>query len=185
MRISNKSLLQVSEINKKLSLNGISKYSNEISIYTPNEIFKCSSPQFSKDMNHSYWDIGYIDIRKMIFLEIGIMKNQPSPRLSDFLNWINFLQTVIDDEVYSRLFETFGFSESILLNNDRLLHEPEFFKSIRRFLLSKEFFREDKNNDFSDFLMVLCDLFKNSRNLVSFVIFKKKILSNLKNFKIN
>lgn len=90
--------------------------------------------------------------------------------------------------------------------NDRLLYEPQYFKSLKQFINNakaveseKQKAEKDGNHSLSqsktfgcstiddeftaDFLMFLCDMFKNSKGLISLSILKKKIASNLKNFK--
>lgn len=67
------------------------------------------------------------------------------------------------------------FNKGILSFNDRTLYEPPFLKCLRNFL--------GENENSVDFLIYFCDLMKLNNGMVSFSLLKRKILSNLKNFK--
>jgi len=68
-----------------------------------------------------------------------------------------------------------GFNKGILTLSDRTLYEPTFIKPLRAFL---------GENEYSvDFIIYLCDLMKINNGLISFALLKRKISSNLKNFK--
>ncbi len=163
----------------------------------PNQQFHLNAPQYSRDSSCLFWDVGFLDIKNMLFLEIGVLNNYKVNRLLFFTQWIQFIQSLINNKAYDSLFELFGFKDSILHYNDRLLHEPQFFKYIKAFLQttkSKDLevsgnsnnrtsmisFEEDYTGEF---MVYICDAFKTSRNMVSLSILKHKISSNLKNFK--
>jgi hypothetical protein len=185
------------EINKKTTINGLTKYSHEVSIYTPNEAFHFIPPQFVRDNQASYWDVGFLDAKNMLFLETGVLNTSKFSRILFFSQWIQFLQLLIENKSYNKLFETFGFNESILIHNDRVLYEPEFFKHLKNFISSiksKDYEASGNSNNktsmlsfeeefTADFIMYLCDSFKDSKNMISLSLLKQKILSNIKNFK--
>jgi hypothetical protein len=89
-----------------------------------------------------------------------------------FVDWINFLQIIVEKNLYLKLFENFNFNKGVLAGNDRLLYEPAFVRSVKAF---------DENMSVQ-FLIYLGDIMKNSSAMVSFGIFKKKIVTNLKNY---
>ena len=68
-----------------------------------------------------------------------------------------------------------GFNKGILSINDRTLYEPMFLKQLRTFF--------GENEQSVDFIIYLCDLMKTNCGLISFSLLKRKITSNLKNFK--
>ena len=66
-----------------------------------------------------------------------------------------------------------GFDKGVYQLNDRLLHELVFFRKFK--VCVSENFPED-------FVYYLIDLIRNNNRMVSYMILKKKITSNLKNF---
>ena len=63
----------------------------------------------------------------------------------------------------------------MLTFNDRTLYEAAFIKPLRSFL--------GENEHSVDFIIYLCDLMKINNGLISFTLLKRKVTSNLKNFK--
>ena len=96
--IKNRELLKYFEIYYKLFFNGLQRYSCEINIYTPENKFYVTPPQFSRDSCYNYWDIGYIDLKNMLFYEMSLLLSNPVPRLLFFEDWINFLQFISDNK---------------------------------------------------------------------------------------
>jgi len=174
-KIQNRELLKYFEIYYKLFFNGLQRYSCEINIYTPENKFYVTPPQFSRDSCYNYWDIGYIDLKNMLFYEMSLLLSNPVPRLLFFEDWINFLQFISDNKLLSKLFEAFMFNKGILISNDRLLYEAAFIKAFKLVVDNNEFGR--------DFILYLADIAKNNYKMVSYTMFKKIISSNLKNFK--
>jgi hypothetical protein len=168
-------LLKFYEIYYKRYFNGLQRFSCELNIYTPENKFYVSPPQYSRDSFYTFWDIGYIDIKNMLFYEMSLLLSQPVPRLLFFEEWINFLQFVSDSRLLSKLFECFMFNKGMLIANDRLLYEAAFIKAFKLVVDNAEFTR--------DFILYLSDIIKNNFKLVSYTNFKKIISSNLKNFK--
>ena len=79
----------------------------------------------------------------------------------------------------------------MLVYNDRVIHEPQFFKCLKNLIFNSSNFSNNSNDEnknaeddsWVDFLIYTCDLFKNTKGLISLSILKRKIASNLKNFK--
>lgn len=176
LKIKSKKLKKYFKIDENTIMNGLQRNSCECSVYTPNNIFYIKSPTFSKDKNYEYWDIGFLDIRNNLFYELGNLLELTCERIQHFYDWINFLQIIIDHKIYTKLFEIFEFDKGQFLNNDRFIHEPTFIASLRNIT---------KNEFNSEFIIFLCDIAKIQNKLISFVVLKKKISSNLKNFRDN
>jgi hypothetical protein len=174
LKIKNKDLLEYYEIYHKNMFNGLQRYCCEMNIFTPVNKFYVSPPKFSRDPSFSYWDIGFIDMKNMYFYEMSLLLNKSVPRNLFFLDWINFLQFILDSKLTSKLFEVFYFNKGILIANDRLLYEAAFIRSFK--MVTTELFDRD-------FILYLSDISKNNYKMVSYTKFKKLITSNLKNFK--
>ncbi len=176
LKIKSRKLMKSFKLDENTSMNGLQLYSCESCIYTPNNVFYIQSPTFSSEKDYEYWDIGFLDIKNGLFYEVGILLNENMERIKHFYDWITFLQTIIDNKVFSKLFEFFEFDKGQFLNNDRFLHEPSFLQPLRKLT----------NNSFTaEFMIFLCDMMKSQNKMVSFTILKKKVCSNLKNFKEN
>ena len=159
---------------KGFSMNGLERYGCLTMIYTPNNIFYIPAPNFCKD-GYSIWNLGWLDVKNQLFYETNTLSSELIDRLSFFSQWIDFLQKILDEKLYSKLFQFFGFGKGLLINNDRFIYEDIFIKS-----LTDMKFNEEDNNDIFYFIS---QLMKGQNKLISFSLFKKKITSNLKNFK--
>jgi hypothetical protein len=123
---------------------------------------------------------------------MGLLVKNLMPKNAFFSEWLHFLQIIIDKKIYTNLFEILQFNKGVLCHNDRLVYEAAFIRAVKQ-IYAEEIKAieamgvEDNqiiNKFFSvDFLIYLCDLMKNHLKMVSFSLFKKKISSNLKNFK--
>ncbi len=192
-QIKNKNLLKNYESNMKALINGLQKYSCEVTLFTPNgSVFFIGSPQFSRDEEYNFWDVGLLDIRSCLFYEMGLLVKNIMPKNSFFGEWLHFLQIIIDKKIYTNLFEFLQFNKGILSHNDRLVYEAAFIRAVKQIYSDEiktiEAMGEHNNQNFNkffsvDFLIYLCDLMKNPLKMVSYSLFKKKISSNLKNFK--
>ena len=80
----------------------------------------------------------------------------------------------MDKKIYVNIFKDFDFDKGILMNNDRFIYSASFKKRLEEL----EFSRNK-----SGILNLLCEMMKHSNKLISYSILKKKITSNLKNFK--
>jgi len=137
--------------------------------------FFLQPPQFSRD-KFEYWDVGFLDFKNNLFFELGQLLTAPFENEIFFFNeWMSFIDLLIANKNYLKLFELFSFNKGILSFNDRTIYEPVFFKQTRQFLGEQE--------ELVDFLVYLCDLMKVNNGLISYSIFKRKIYSNLRNFK--
>jgi hypothetical protein len=157
-------------------MNGLQRFCCESCIYTPNSIFYINSPSFANDKLYEYWDVGFLDIKNLLFYETGILTLNLFDKNHFFYDWINLLQFIIDKKIYSKIFEVFDFEKGHLIRGDRLAHEAAFLRSSRNIT----------NDSFSnEFMMFFCDLMKLQSKMISYSLLKKKICSNLKNFKDN
>ena len=154
-------------------MNCLEKYACQTIIYTPKNIFYIPSPSFPTD-NYKVWFIGWLDIKNKLFYETNILLPNLEDRILHFNEWIEFLQILIDDQFYQKLFEYFNFEKGALEVGDRVLEQTVFEERIKNLKYFKQ-----KNNLILKFI---CSLFKNKKNMISFAIFKQVISSNLKNF---
>ena len=177
LKIQNNDFLNYYEIYHKNLFNGLQRFCCEMNIFTPENKFYVSPPQYSRDSTFYYWDIGFIDLKNMYFYEMSLLLNKPVPRILFFLDWINFLQFILDSKLTSKLFEAFLFNKGILIANDRLLYEAAFVRAFK--MVTNEI-----NESFGrDFTLYLADIAKNNYKMVSYTMFKRLVSSNLKNFK--
>lgn len=139
-----------------------------------NNAFYISAPSYSTD-NYAVWDLGWYDAKNLFFYELSTLWSDFQSRTIYFSHWLDFLQTILDKKIYMKLFEFFGYDKGILLNNDRFVFEANFIKKLEdlKFLKVNEV----------EVMEFVCDLFKNTNRLLSFSLLKKKITSNLKNFR--
>ena len=155
-------------------MNGLERYACMTMIYTLNNIFYIPSPSFCKE-GYSIWNLGWLDIRNQFFYETNTLSSQLNDRLLFFSSWIDFLQKILDEKLYNKLFKFFGFVKGLLINHDRFISEETFIKT-----LNDMKFNEENNNKIYNFIS---ELMKGENKLISYCIFKKKITSNIKNFK--
>ena len=155
------------------TLNGLEKFACQTIIYTPKNIFYIPSPSFSTN-NYSIWFIGWLDIKNKLFYETNILLKNLEQRISYFNEWLEFLQTLIDEQIYLNLFENFCFEKGHLELGDRTLETNIFEERIKglKYFNGKESWK----------IKFICSLFTNKNNMISFSIFKQIISSNLKNF---
>jgi hypothetical protein len=174
MKIKNPDLLKPYNFDRNLIMNGLERFSCEICIYMNNNTFYIPPPKFINNESCEYWDIGFLDVRNFIFYELGYISNTEFDKNLFFNEWMILLQAILDKKVYNKMFENFGFEKAVLISNDRQLYEPSFFQGLKNIVdegLSAEFF------------IYVCDLFKKNNKMISYTLLKRKIISNLKNFK--
>ncbi len=155
-------------------MNGLRRFSCECSIYTSKNVFYFSAPPFTKDPQVNYWDLGYLDIKNLIFYETNVLSQCIFERTIYFHEWTSFLQVILDKRLFQKLFEVFNFNKGILSFKDRIIHEQAFLKSLKNILENSECT--------ADFALFLSDMMKNEKRFVSYTLLRKKISSNLKNF---
>lgn len=62
----------------------------------------------SNKQEYEYWDIGFLDVKNVIFYETGLLLDIPLEKDIFFKEWIDLLQILIENRVYIKLFENFG-----------------------------------------------------------------------------
>ena len=154
-------------------MNGLERYGCQTIIYTPKNTFYMNSPIYCKE-GYKYWNIGWIDCKNELFYQTNALLERPFERVQYLSLWIDFLQTLITNQIYKNLFEYFGFEGSTLISKDRFIYEP----ILKKKLIGLKFCDQSDN----DTLQFICDLFKSNNNMISYSLIKKKISSNLKNF---
>ena len=173
--INSEELLNPNYQDKGKTMNGLERYGCQTIIYTPRNTFFINSPSFSKD-DYRFWNLGWFDFKNILFYQTNILLENRLERVQFLSLWIDFLQTLITNQIYRNLFEYFGFEGSSLIGKDRYIYEPLF----KKILLGLKFC--DDNESSNDVLQFICDLFKGNNNMISYSLLKKKISSNLKNF---
>ena len=158
---------------KGFTMNGLERYGCQTIIYTPKNVFNITAPSFC-DYGYSLWNIGWIDIKNQLFYQTNSLTESLNDRIVYFNCWVEFLQALIDNKIYSKIFKFFCFDKAILLNNDRYIDENIFIECLKKLDFCKE------NEE--DIMPFITSLFKSNNNMISLAIVKKKISSNLKNF---
>jgi len=132
-------------------MNGLERYGCQTIIYTPKNTFYINSPIYCKE-GYKYWNIGWIDCKNELFYQTNALLERPFERIQYLSLWIDFLQTLITNQIYKNLFEYFGYEGSTLINKDRFIYEP----ILKKKLIGLKFCDENDN----DTLQFICDLFK-------------------------
>ena len=151
-----------------------------------------SNKNTKRVINDMYWDLGWIDSHNFIYYETSVFFDieQKPERLTYYDFWIDFLQSLIDKNIYNSLFDYFCFNLSILTRGDRYLAKKIFGKKIAEL---NDFNSKNKNEKKKEELIngiqfisnILCgyDEDNNIRDdSISFNLLKKKVSSNIKNF---
>ena len=157
-------------------MNGLERYGCQIIIYTPKNTFYISSPIYCKE-GYRFWNVGWLDFKNELFYQTNTLIEVQNERVQYLSLWIDFLQVLINKQIYNKLFDYFGFGGSSLINKDRFIYEP----LLKKILKEMNFCDENDNET----LQFICDLFKSNNNMISYNLLKKKISSNLKNFSDN
>ena len=171
--INSEELLNPIYQDKGKSMNGLERFGCQTIIYTPRNTFFINSPSFVKDDYH-FWNLGWFDFKNILFYQTNLLLENRLDRVQFLSLWMDFLQTLITNQIFKNIFEYFGFEGSTLIGKDRYIYEPLFTKVLKGLKFCDE-------ND-KDVLQFICDLFKGNNNMISFSLLKKKISSNLKNF---
>ena len=181
----NDSIIQGEKSQKRLNNNDISKDDEE------NEDNK-SVKNTKREINDMYWDLGWVDSHNFIYYETSVFFDieQKPKRLSYYENFIDFIQSLIDKQIYSSLFDYFCFNLSILTRGDRYLPKKIFEKKmveLNDFDLKDKDGRKKENlfNCIQFICNILCgyDEDNNIRDdSISFNLLKKKVSSAIKNF---
>jgi len=88
----------------------------------PKNMFYITAPGYCKE-GYNFWNLGWIDVKNQLFYQSNTLTYNLDDRILHFSSWLEFLQSLIDDKIYSKLFEFFGFDKAILLNKDRYINE--------------------------------------------------------------
>ena len=158
---------------KGFTMNGLERYGCQTIIYTAKNMFYITAPSFTSE-GYFLWNIGWIDVKNQLFYQTNTLTNSLNERILYFNCWVEFLQALIDNKIYNKLFEFFCFDKAILLNNDRYIYESIFIQCLKELNFCKD------NED--DVIPFITSIFKNYNKMISFSLVKKKICSNLKNF---
>ena len=143
-------------------------------------------------INDLYWDLGWIDTHNYLYYETSVFFDieQKPKRLTYYDNCIDFLQAIIDKQIYISLFDYFCFNLSILTRGDRYLPKKIFEKKM---IELNDFDFKDKDNkkkeDLINSIQFICNVlcgYDEDNNIrddsISFNLLKKKVSSNIKNF---
>ena len=174
-------------------INISSDNNNNISESNINENEESLSPKNTKRViNDMYWDLGWIDSTNFIYYETSVFfdAEKKPKRLLFYENFIDFIQAMIDKQIYCSLFDYFCFNLSILTRGDRYLPRKIFEK---RLIEMNDFDMKDNDEKKKEELIncvhfisnILCgyDEENNIRDdSISFNLLKKKVSSNIKNF---
>ena len=158
---------------KGFTLNGLERYGCQTIIYMPKNMFYLTAPSFCNE-GYCLWNLGWIDVKNQLFYQTNTLTENLDDRIAHFSGWLEFLQSLIDDKIYTKLFEFFGFDKANLSNGDRLIDEEIFIQSLRALKFSK-------NNE-DNILEFIVNIFRHKNKVISFNLLKRKISSNLKNF---
>ena len=150
-------------------MNGLERYGCQIIIYTPKNTFYISSPIYCKE-GYRYWNVGWLDFKNDLFYQTNTLVEAPNERVQYLSLWIDFLQVLINKQIYNKLFDFFGFGGSSLINKDRFIYEP----LLKKILKELNFCDENDNET----LQFICDLFKSNNNMISYNLLKKKTKYN-------
>ena len=173
LEINSEELLIHNYQDKGFTMNGLERYGCQTIIYTPKNAFYINSPNYCRE-GYKYWNIGWIDYKNELFYQTNALIELKFERIQYLSLWLDFLQTLINNQIYKNLFEYFGFQGSALNNKDRYIYES----IIKKKLIELNFCDENNN----EILHFICELFKSNNNMISYGLIKKKISSNLKNF---
>ena len=159
---------------KGFSMNGLERFGCLSIIYTENNVFYLPAPSYCKE-GYCIWNLGWLDVKNQLFYEINTLSVEIFERILYFSSFLDFIQKIIDNKIYLNLFEIFGFDKGILINNDRFIYENTMMKVLKNIKFM--------DIDNKDNRMFICNMMKSGNKLISFNLIKKKIASNLKNFK--
>ena len=166
---------------KGWSMNGLDRYGYETIIITPINSFHLVAPKLP-DNDYFVWELGWLDVENFTFFETNYLSNDIEvDRLQYFEGFLDFLQYVIDNKLLSKLFTFFGFDKGFLINNDRYIYDTNLRKILEQIGLNNN----NNNNNEADLISMIMGMMYDYNKMTSFTILKKKIFSNMRNFKDN
>ena len=158
---------------KGFTMNGLERYGCQTVIYMPKNMFYITAPGYCNE-GYCFWNLGWLDVKNQLFYQTNTLTSSLDERTLHLSCWLEFLQAIIDNKIYLKLFEFFSFDKAILLNNDRYIDESIFVQCLKQL----DFCKESE----SEMVQFIISLFKSANRMISFSLVKKKISSNLKNF---
>ena len=165
---------------------------NEMSKLSEESNKDISGKNTKRVINDMYWDLGWVDSHNFIYYETSVffdIKQKPN-RLMYYENYIDFVQALIDKQIYCNLFDYFCFNLSILTRGDRYLQKKIFEKKLVELNDFNLKGNDEKNrNDLINTIQFICNIlcgYDEDNNIrddsISFNLLKKKVSSNIKNF---
>ena len=55
---------------------------------------------------YGFLDLGFLDVKNIIFYETGLLLDMPLDKDIFFKEWIDFLQIIIESKIYMKLLES-------------------------------------------------------------------------------
>ena len=166
---------------KGWSMNGLERFCYETMIYTPHNVFYIPAPKVA-ECEYNQWVLGWFDIKNHLLYEtnyLALLGNdvQQDQRIQNFDEFVEFLQMLLQKKMFLNLFREFEFHKGMLVNNDRCIKVAWFKKKLEemKFVESKE--------RAQGVIGVIIEMMKGFNKMISFALLKKKVVSNLKNFK--
>ena len=167
---------------KGWSMNGLERFCFETMVYTPHNVFYIPAPKLA-ECDYNQWVLGWFDIKNHLLYETNYLAllsedtQQQDQRIQNFDEFVEFLQVLLQKKMFLNLFREFEFHKGMLVNNDRCIKVALFKKKLEemKFVESK-----DKAQGV---IAVIVEMVKGFNKMVSFALLKKKVVSNLKNFK--
>jgi hypothetical protein len=148
-----------------------------------------SKKETKRVINDLYWDLGWIDANNFVYYETSVFFDieQKPNRLTYYECFLEFLQALIDKQVYNSLFDYFHFNLSILARGDRYLAKKIFEKKMLELIIFEE--NNENMEELIGTINFVCNIlcgYDEENNIrddsISFNLLKKKVSSNIKNF---
>ena len=102
--INSEELLNPNYQDKGKPMNGLERFGCQTIIYTPRNTFFLNSPNLARD-GYKFWNLGWFDFKNILFYQTNILLENKLERVQFFSLWIDFLQTLITNQIYKNLFE--------------------------------------------------------------------------------
>ena len=88
---------------KGFTMNGLERFGCQTIIYMPKNMFYLSAPKFCNE-GYCIWNLGWIDVKNQLFYQTNTLTESLDDRILHFSGWLEFLQSLIDDKIYTKLF---------------------------------------------------------------------------------
>lgn len=172
---------------KGWSMNGLERYCYETMVYTPYNVFYIPAPKVA-ECEYNQWILGWFDIKNHLLYETNYLaligddvqqqqQQQHDQRIQNFDEFVEFLQVLLQKKMFLNLFKEFEFHKGMLVNNDRCVKVATFKKKLEEMK-----FVEGKDKA-QGVIKVIVEMARGFNKMISFTLLKKKVVSNLKNFK--